>query len=105
MKRIRQIFITVVIVLLLFSSVVYGITWTADKQLTNGDSLHPAIAVDGLNIYVVWQDSKTGNNEIFFKRSVDGGVTWTADKRLTKNAGISIKPAIAVNGSNIYMAG
>src|SRR4030042_972117 len=110
MKRFRQIFITVVIFLLLFSAVAYGDTWTANKQITNtlGDSKSPAIAVDGSNIYVVWQDNTPdlSNEEIYFKRSVDGGVTWKTDKRLTNNAGgnyDSQYPAIAGDGSHIYV--
>ena len=105
MKKWRVIFISVVIALLLFSAVVYGDTWTASKRLTNnvGDSYLPAIAVNGSNIYVVWSNHTQGNNEIYFKRSVNGGVTWTANMRLTNSAGDSYLPAIAVNGSNIYV--
>src|SRR4030043_225415 len=105
MKRFRQIFITVVLVSLLFSVVAYADTWTTNKQITNtlGDSKYPAIAVDGLNIYVVWYDTTPGNYEIYFKRSVDGGVTWKTNKRLTNNAGYSQDPAIAVDGLNIYV--
>src|SRR4030043_459614 len=107
MKRFRQIFITVVLVSLLFSVVAYADTWTTNKQITNtlGDSKYPAIAVDGSNIYVVWQDNIPDllNEEINFKRSVDGGVTWKTNKRLTNNAGYSQDPAIAVDGLNIYV--
>ncbi len=40
------------------------------QRLTNnaGDSLSPAIAVDGSNIYVVWQDDTRGDPEIYFKK-------------------------------------
>ncbi len=91
MKRFRQIFITVVVFLLLFSAVAYGDTWTTNKRLTNnaGASFYPAIAVDGSNIYVVWEDDTPGNPEIYFKKSDDGGATWTTNKRLTNNAGDS----------------
>ncbi len=105
MKRFREIFITVVIFLLLFSAIAYSDTWTANKRLTNntGWSYDPAIAVDSSNIYVVWADDSSGNDEIYFKKSDDGGVAWTPNKRLTWNAGFSQSPAIAVNGSNIYV--
>jgi hypothetical protein len=106
MKRFRRV-VTVVIVLLLFSAVAYGDTWTANERLTTtlGDSKYPAIAVDGLKIYVVWEDNTPDllNKEIYFKKSVDGGVTWKTDKRLTNNAGDSRYPRIAVDGSNIYV--
>jgi hypothetical protein len=105
MKKLRQVFVTVMVVLLLFSAVVYGDTWSANKRLTNniGGSYSPAIAVDGSNIYVVWYDNTPGNVEIYFKQSVDGGITWTANKRLTNNAADSMGPAITVDGSNIYV--
>src|SRR4030042_792689 len=82
-----------------------GVTWKTNKRLTNnaGYSQDPAIAVDGLNIYVVWEDTTPGNYEIYFKKSVDGGATWETNKRLTSNAGVSYAPAIAVDGSNIYV--
>src|SRR4030043_377961 len=106
MKRFRQIFIAVVIFLLLFSALAYSDTWTANKRLTNqaGTSKYPAIAVYGSNIYVVWHDDpqETGNYQIYFKKSDDGGVTWTR-KKLTSNSSVSLCPAIAVDGSNIYV--
>jgi hypothetical protein len=79
MKRFRQVFIAVAIVLLLFSAVASGDTWTPNKRLTNttNHSLHPAIAANGSNIYVVWEDYTPGSYEIYFKKSDDGGATWS----------------------------
>ena len=104
MKRFKQIFIIVVISLLLFSALAYGDSWTGNKRLTNnaGNSSSPATAVDGSNIYVVWDDNTPGNYDIYFKKSDDGGVTWSPNKRLTTNAGARY-PSIAVNGPNIYV--
>jgi hypothetical protein len=87
-------------------SVDRGLNWSAGRRLTNtpGVSNHPAIAVDGSNIYVVWADNTPGNSEIYFKRSVDGGVTWKTAQRLTKTAGISQHPAVGVDGVKIYLA-
>jgi glutaredoxin len=105
MKRFRQILITVVTCLLLFSSTAYSDTWTKNKRLTwnSGESGNPAIAVDGPNIYVVWHDDTPGNDQIYFKKSDDGGTTWTKNKRLTWNVSYYVYPAIAVDGSNIYV--
>jgi len=104
MKKFGQ-FISVLVLLLLFSTIAYGTTWTTNKRLTNnaGSAFYPAIAVDGSNIYVVWEDDTPGNREIYFKKSIDEGVTWSPNKRLTNNAGDSSYAAIAVDGSNIYV--
>lgn len=83
-----------------------GVTWSAAKRLTynSGDSYRPSMAVSGTNIHIVWYEYASGNLEIFYKRSTDSGVTWSAAKRLTNNAGNSVLPAIAVSGTNIYVA-
>jgi hypothetical protein len=105
MKRFRQISSGVLTVLLLFSSIVYADTWTKSKNLSinAGDSEHPVIAVDGSNIYVVWQDDTPGRSQLYFKRSADGGATWSANKSLTNSAIGTMNPAIAVDASNIYV--
>jgi len=105
MKRFREISVIVVIFLFVFSAMAYGETWSTNRRLTHnaGSSAFPAIAVDGSNIYVVWHDTTPGNFEIYFKKSVDGGTTWSKGRRLTHNAGISGSPAIAIDGSNIYV--
>jgi hypothetical protein len=105
MKRTKQILATVAIVMLPFSSLVHGDTWTAAKRLTItiADAAYPAIAVSGSNIYVVWEYSTAGTSEINFKRSVDGGVTWSGIRRLTKYTTNASVPDIAADDSNIYV--
>ena len=85
-----------------------GANWQNQKQLTNnaGDSEYASIAVGGLlgaNLYVVWDDDSSGNDEIYFMKSTDKGVTWGTAKNLTNNAGESQFPNIAVSGSNVYV--
>ncbi len=50
---------------------------------------------------MVWYNTP-GNWDVHLKKSDDGGTTWIS-KRLTNNAGWSLFPAIAVNGTNIYV--
>ena len=104
MKRSREVFITVMIFLLLFTAMAYGITWSTAKRITDNtlDDYSPDIALDGSNAYVVWTKDVGGDREIYFKKSVDGGETWSALKRLTDN-GESYSPIISVEGSNIYV--
>jgi len=82
-----------------------GTTWLTNKKLTTNasTSLNPSIAVNGSNVYVTWEDNIPGNYEIYFKKSVDGGMIWSTNKRLSTNAGNSLNPSIAVNGSDVYV--
>jgi len=84
-----------------------GTSWTS-KQLTSGSigcgSMSPAVDIDtNDNICVTWYSDKSGNMEIYFRRSTNAGNTWS-NKRLTWNAGESRTPAIATDSNNnIYV--
>jgi hypothetical protein len=60
--------------------------------------------VAGNNLHVAWYDYRDGNEEIYYKRSIDGGDTWGADTRLTNAAGGSYNPSVAVYGNNVHVA-
>ena len=81
-----------------------GNTWSWQRLSNNaGFSGRPAIAVNGGNVHVVWEDNTLGGNgEIFYKRSTNGGASWTW-QRLSNNGGISDDPAIAVSGNNVHV--
>ncbi|MFA5011669.1 MAG: exo-alpha-sialidase [Ignavibacteria bacterium] len=83
-----------------------GTIWQADTRLTYNTaySESPSVAVSGLNIHVVWKDSRNDNFfEIYYKRSTDGGTTWGPDTRLTNNNAWSDFPSIAVSGSLVHV--
>jgi BNR repeat-like domain len=80
-----------------------GATWTASKRLTwtSGASSSPALAIDSKKgLHVIWYDDTPGNQEIYYKRSLDGGATWDATKRLTWTAGSSYYTAIATDSND-----
>ena len=80
-----------------------GTNWLPNQRLTwsSGISGRPFIAASsGNNIYIVWQDSVSGNDEIYFKKSTDSGNTWLALQRLTWNSGDSSSPVITVDSSS-----
>jgi hypothetical protein len=52
---------------------------------------------------VVCTDNRDGNNEIYYKRSIDGGINWGADTRLTNNTGSSESPSVIVSGSVVQV--
>ncbi len=78
-----------------------GATWGSDTRLTYDASVsrYPSVAVAGAAVQVVWNDSRDGNSEIYYKRSTDGGATWSSDTRLTNNTSPSESPSIAVAGA------
>jgi len=70
-----------------------GSTWTNPLRLTwtSGETISPAVTVDGSGMVLVfWSDNSSGNYEIFLKRSIDGGSSWMAPRRMTWNSGESI---------------
>ena len=78
--------------------------WTPAKRLTwtSADSFNPAIARDSQDaIHVVWDDSKSGNAEVYYRKSTDGGVSWNPVQRLTWTTGWSYRPAIAVDSNDV----
>lgn len=82
-----------------------GSVWSPDIRLTNNsfESRSPSISLSGSNVYVVWQDTRDGNWEIYFKSSTDAGVNWGSDIRLTNNASSSEEPSAASAGSFIHI--
>jgi len=96
-------------------SVDSGQTWLADgvrvdKDVVNGDSIQPAIAMrPGGRAFVAWADTSRGQHDIYTNFSDDGGMTWgvvasrvNAD---TPGTATSHSPAIAVapSGNNVYV--
>lgn len=84
--------------------------WGSDTRLTYNDSVSYlnwnsawCIAASGDTVLAVWSDGRDGNNEIYFKRSLDGGVNWTADTRLTNDTALSQTPAIAFANNFVHI--
>ena len=75
-----------------------GLTWQPDVRLTNDASVseRASIAIWINTIYVVWQDERDNDKEIYFKYSTDNGTNWSGDIRLTNSVGESEAPTIAV---------
>lgn len=91
--------------LLLAKSSDGGTTFTEsalDTENKLGVSYDPAkIVVDPKSgtLYTAWSDSRTGNQQIFFRKSTDKGVTWSQASLLTpdpKVTGTSRSPSISV---------
>ncbi|MBE2217547.1 MAG: exo-alpha-sialidase [Ignavibacteria bacterium] len=82
-----------------------GITWGADVRLSNkySNSSFPTLTVYKSILHVGWSDDRTGNLEIFYKRSSDYGNSWSQDVRLTYSHYWCEFPAFAVSGKTLHM--
>jgi len=82
-----------------------GITWEADRRLTNNSSVSewPSIFVSNLDVHVIWYDGRDGDTEIYYKRSIDGGASWGADMRLTISADYSFNPTLSISGQAVHV--
>jgi len=78
-------------------------------QLTTdlGDQADPDIAIGSDNrLYVVWQDDRQGNSDIYITSSADG-TNWSAETRITDDDSHQVAPAIAVDNQStdrVYVA-
>ncbi len=82
-----------------------GFNWGSDVRLTNNSavSMSPSVATSSSCVYIVWQDNRDGNNEVYFKYSTDGGTTWSSDTRLTNNSLDSGEPSISVSETTLHI--
>lgn len=66
-----------------------GLTWGADTRLTNdaADSQFPAIAILDSVIHIVFDDTRSGDDEIYYMCSTDFGASWGTDTMISENDG------------------
>jgi len=85
------------------SSADAGINWGTETSLSSFSTCAyaPAIAADGSNIHIFWNDFRDMNLEIYYRHSGDGGLTWDPDTRLTSDPRVSTLPCVSVSGSKI----
>jgi hypothetical protein len=71
-------------------------------------STNPQISAVDNNVYVVWEDRRNGNRDIYFNRSSDGGVNWLSsairlDTGDTAGDNSSWNPQIACVKNFVYV--
>ena len=78
----------------------------------SGNSNIPQISAVGANVYVVWLDDFSGNQDMFFTKSTDGGNSFGKIINLSSNNNentnnntthSSFNPQLAVSGNNVYV--
>lgn len=82
-----------------------GKNWGADTRLSNASASSDAasIAVSGSNVYVVWEDERDRNYQIYYKLSTDGGASWGEETPLTKTYAQSENPCVSASGSDVHV--
>jgi len=82
-----------------------GVSWEADFRLTQDPSISDNVSIvsSGLFVHTVWKDTRDGNSEIYYKRSINAGVSWEAVSRLTNDPDESYNTGISVTGANVHI--
>jgi hypothetical protein len=90
-----------------------GLTFGKEINLSKnpGFSEHPQIAISGNNVYIAWIDdtsssssSTTKNQEILFRKSIDGGNTFDKIINLSNSSNAdSYNLEITAAGNNVYV--
>jgi hypothetical protein len=77
--------------------------WGSDIRLTYADgySIEPSVVIDSNDtIYVVWQDNRTGNYNIYLKKSMDNAKTWSSNIMVTNTTYQSGWPRISIDSND-----
>ncbi len=85
--------------------------WENDLKVNNdtgsADQTVPEIDIDDANnIYIVWQDERAGNSDIYSQKyDFDGNKQWTIDQKINTNGTTTNQeaPDIAVSGDGLYI--
>jgi len=83
-----------------------GLNWSQDTALSSGTGYRadPALAAAGEFVHLVWEDARSGNSGVFYRRSTDGGLTWEQEQRLDANNYGSRSPCVCVEESLVHVA-
>ncbi|MBW7991192.1 MAG: hypothetical protein FVQ84_14410 [Planctomycetes bacterium] len=86
------------------STSIDGTTWSTEIRVNDpneNDQVNPAIALDSNdNQYVVWQDDRAFNQDIYIAKSSDGFTTKTVSEPITFDTTDQTEPVITVDSVN-----
>lgn len=83
-----------------------GTTWSQDMRLTDSQDAQEmgSVHADGDIVHVVWVDDRHGDNEIYYRRSVDHGVSWEPEYRITDAPDSSCNASVTAYGDHVHVA-
>jgi len=82
--------------------------WTDDIRISNNITLEwddePVISANGNKLHIVWKNTQTGKQEIFYTNSTDCGQTWSNFQQLSLGDPIDSKrPDIGISNDNLHV--
>jgi hypothetical protein len=83
-----------------------GSTWGSAASLSTAVPIanNASVALSGNNVYVIWEDSRSGSLwQVYFRLSSDGGGTWGTETALSAGCSSAFVPVVTVSGSNVYV--
>jgi hypothetical protein len=83
----------------------FGATWSEESRISElpYESWVATVEIAGARAYVGYVDYGDGNEEEYFRRSLDGGATWEPVERLTHDAADSWASSLAVQGDTLHL--
>lgn len=95
----------------IFSYQMNGVGWSQGVKVNDVDTVAKeglmSLAADGDNVYAVWLDLRSKNNQVYGARSADGGKTWSKNILVYASPDTTVceccKPSVAVQGNNVYV--
>ena len=83
-----------------------GITFSQPINLSNdpSDSIDPQLATVQNNLFVIWNDNSSKNNNVMIKKSSDGGITFSKPINLSNSTNAdSINPQLASTANELFV--
>ncbi len=68
-----------------------------------GAAPEPHLAVDGNTVHLVWTDDRDGNEEVYYKRSLDEGESWLEEERVSADEAKSIQPCVSAADNHVHV--
>jgi hypothetical protein len=80
-----------------------GKTFSKEINVSNdpAGSGNPEIKVNSSSVFVVWDGTTPGSNEIFYRKSINNGSNFDGIKNLSNDGGISYEPKVVLNKKNL----
>ncbi len=86
--------------------------WEFDKNIRvnddagSGDQMHPQIAVEGGEIFIIWEDGRNGGSDIYFSTGAmkNGSLEFSRNTKVNDISGKHYDPQIEIVGDYVYIA-